>query len=62
MSFDDRDFDRVGFRDDATVCSGVAWPKGRQSRGLGSWHPVLQILFFAAVCLGVFLLLRLFSH
>ena len=75
MSLDDRDWYRDAMRERAGLKpKWQLWRKSvaiddhhkpyyvKPSPSVGSWHPVLQILLFAVICLGTFLLLRLFSH
>lgn len=76
MSLDDRDWyrdlmrERAGLKPKWQLWRKAVSPVGERHnlyvvkpvRRSGQWHLVLQILLFVAICLGTFLLLRLFSH
>lgn len=74
MSLDDRDWYRDVLRERAglkpkwqlwkskRVPSADVRHNPHYVKELQPWHPVLQILLFAVICLFTFLILRFFKH
>jgi len=76
MSLDDRDWYRDVMRERAGLKpKWQLWRKAvapvderhnpyyvKPSRPSEPWHPIFSILLFLVICLGTFLLLRLFKH